>query len=142
MKTSGAPWNPKALPETHAGNLYETSINVFTLLADTGLQGWDACVLGAAHKNGDFYAIKSTPKDSHEADNLKRLLMVPCPQNHIIPAEIVECEYSYVIIMPFVSSSIAIRWNQLGPLALMEFFSQMVEVCLATYLAVYRYTNG
>lgn len=83
-----------------------------------------------SHQNGAKYVVKSTAKDSQEADNLRRLLACPDLNNHTIPAEVIECEDSYVIIMPYVMTSEDIPWHLLGrPITvLLDLFAQMAEV--------------
>ncbi|TCD63753.1 hypothetical protein EIP91_004968 [Steccherinum ochraceum] len=51
-----------------------------------------------------FFVAKAVPKDSSEVSVLRSLQAITCLRNRTIPAELVDCQHSTVVIMPFLDT--------------------------------------
>ena len=89
-----------------------------------------ARIPGQAEDSEERYMIKAVPKDSREAAVIRHLLSSPEGRqrnSHIIPAELVDCSKSSLIIMPRLVDQF-VFWEQLGTKHLLGFITQAIEV--------------
>lgn len=47
-----------------------------------------------------FWVVKSVTRDSLEINAIRKLLAIASPKNHTVPAELLECSISWIIVMP------------------------------------------
>ena len=71
--------------------------------------------------------LKALVKDSEEAKNFKTFCGLRSSRNHIVHAEVVECDHSDLVIMPFLSS-FRLGWKKAAPAKFFDFLSQVIEV--------------
>ncbi|TCD63761.1 hypothetical protein EIP91_004976 [Steccherinum ochraceum] len=70
---------------------------------------------------------KAVQKGSSEAVVLQRLLDLSCSVSNVIPTEIVECEHSTLLIMPFLRSVRTAYPNSLSMEQYLQLFTQMID---------------
>ena len=74
--------------------------------------------------------VKAAHKDSREAVVIRHLLSCPSGRqrnSHVIPAELVDCSESLLIIMPMLEDQF-VFWKRLGMKNLLGFITQAIEV--------------
>ncbi|KAI0337458.1 hypothetical protein BDW22DRAFT_1364117 [Trametopsis cervina] len=70
-------------------------------------------------EHGTLFVLKSTEKEqfgSPERRVLQRLLAIPSSRNHTIPAEIVPCTETSIIVMPWLAPVVFVPWHTLDTL--------------------------
>lgn len=97
-------------------------------------------------KTSEFsYIVKACKKTSREIAVLRYLQKATAssPYNgpsHIIPAEIVDCSQTSLIVMPRLWESLR-YWNELSKEILFSFFTQIIEVCSSQTHEIVRFTR-
>ena len=71
--------------------------------------------------------LKALIKDSEEARNFVKFHSLRSPRNRIILADVVECEHSVLVIMPFLTS-FNVGWMRPDAETFFYFFAQIIEV--------------
>ena len=108
--------------------LRESSLNLSTLPSLTKSQDAWGRVCPVTDDNGHRFVIKSVVKGSPELTNVKTLLDLPSPRNHTVPAEVIDCEKTSLIVMPWLSSVKFLWWMNLDLDTLNMLFGQIIEV--------------
>lgn len=111
-----------------------TLVQCSNFLAATKDRWWRVCYAMDKADPDKRYIVKAVKKDSDEAANFKRLHALRCCQNRIVPAELLECDNSLLVVMPFLT--VFTLAHGLTRTRLFGLFTQLMEVSACTSLVV------
>ncbi|TCD63754.1 hypothetical protein EIP91_004969 [Steccherinum ochraceum] len=74
-----------------------------------------------------FFVAKAIPKDSSEVAVLRVLLELPGSGNRTVPAELVECQHSTLVIMPFLDTLLMASPKYVSMERYFHLFTQIIE---------------
>ncbi|TCD67072.1 hypothetical protein EIP91_000585 [Steccherinum ochraceum] len=75
----------------------------------------------------NFFVAKATPRDSSEAAVLRSLIETPHCENRVVPAELVDCQHSTLVIMPFLRTLLLASPEYVTVEQYLHLFTQMIE---------------
>ncbi|KAI0041643.1 hypothetical protein FA95DRAFT_1576240 [Auriscalpium vulgare] len=90
---------------------------------------WATTVVAAKGHAGECYVIKVVDRDSEELSILRILSHLPNRHNHTIPAEILECDSTAIIVMPRMNPEgrASNRWRSDPSWSMFNVVEQLIE---------------
>lgn len=94
----------------------------------SSLKDYFGRVRGYLGTDTEYWILKSVDSDSSELDVLRVLLSCRSPENHTVPAEIIPCGSTHLILMPYVETLLDVPWTSIDEVI------DAIEQCLTVRL--------
>lgn len=79
----------------------------------SSLKDYFGRVRGYLGTDTEYWILKSVDSDSSELDVLRVLLSCRSPEDHTVPAEIIPCGGTHLILMPYVEPLLYVPWTSI-----------------------------